>query len=181
MKNTQYYLDHEFPNEGKLAWFRDFRPHFSASVLAPINRLVHRKEDILIGFILMSCAIDYLAGFWWGESTQEGLQRKSYTGFIDSYFLPRKRYSSQGLYDSLRNGLVHMFTIKKGLYELTYSEPENHLKVGSHGFIILNASNFRDDLFTAANRYFNNVEASPELLYKAFERFRRDGFIVWVD
>ncbi|MGD0275411.1 MAG: hypothetical protein ABSB79_05065 [Syntrophales bacterium] len=181
MKSGQNYLDHSSPDAAKIAWFHDFRSHFNASVLEPINRFVYSQEDILIGFILMSCAIDYLAGFWWGESTEGGLGRKAYTRFIDRYFIPRKRYNSQGIYDSLRNGLVHMFTIKKSLYELTFHEPENHLTVGKHGYIILNASNFRDDLFAAANRYFNEVEITPELLDKAFERYRRDGFIAWVD
>lgn len=95
MKSTHDYLNQVSPEAGKMAWFHDFRPHFNVSVLEPINRFVNTREDILIGFILMSCAIDYLAGFWWGESTEAGLGRKAYTGFIDRYFIPRKRYNSR--------------------------------------------------------------------------------------
>ena len=57
----------------------------------------------------MTCAIDYLAGFWWGKSTIGNVQLV-YTRFVKEYF-PKDRYDPEGLYDSLRNGLLHMFTI----------------------------------------------------------------------
>lgn len=54
----------------RLSWFRnEFRPHFNEWVLGPIDRLV-TSQDALIGFIVMACAIDYLAGFWWGKDTK---------------------------------------------------------------------------------------------------------------
>src|SRR3972149_9846502 len=90
-----------------LVWFQKyFKPHFINWVIDPINRLVV-SDDALIGFIFMSCAIDYLASFWWGKDTT-GNVKKAYTGFIDKYFSPGK-YDSLGLYESLRNGLVHLF------------------------------------------------------------------------
>lgn len=159
----------------KLAWFQsDFRPHFDKWVIGPINRLV-REEDALIGFILMACAIDYLAGFWWGESTK-GKVQEAYSNFIDAYF-PKGRYDAIGLYDSLRNGLVHMFTIKNKKYALTHNNPGCHLKVDRNGQIILNAGDFRDDLITAKERYFTDVEEEPYLLDKVLERYSRDGFL----
>lgn len=162
-------------SDEKLKWFREvFRPHFDEWVFGPIDRLVP-SDDALIGFIFMACAVDYLAGFSWGESTQ-GKVQAAYVAFIDQYF-PRSRYDSKGLYDSLRNGLVHMFTIKGKKYALTHKNPALHLKQDRDGHIILNAGDFRDDLHSAKERYFTAVEAQPQLLDKCVERYVRDGFL----
>lgn len=158
----------------KIEWLREFRSHFDGWVFHPINRLVS-SHDALVGFIFMACAMDYLAGFWWGKST-EGEVKKAYTGFIDEYF-PKGRYDANGLYDSLRNGLVHMFTIKKKKYALIHEHPKLHLKADRTGHIILNAGDFRDDLTTAKERYFDDVEAKTDLLDKMIERFVRDSFM----
>jgi hypothetical protein len=133
------------------------------------------SEDALIGFIFMACAIDYLAGFWLGESTK-GKVSEAYKGFIDKYF-PPDRYDSDGLYDSLRNGLVHMFTIKGKRYGLKHNRPDVHLRAAQSGQIILNAADFRDDLRAAADSYFEDAESDPELLDRLIRRYRRDGFL----
>jgi hypothetical protein len=178
MKSALEYLDDPL---GKRIWFRDFRPHFNHLVLDPIRKVAFTREEMLIWFVFMSCSIDYLAGFWWGEDLGIGMARQAYVGFINEYFKPRGRYNAKGLYDSLRNGLVHLFTIKNKMYELTFDEPEKHLTVSHNSFIVLNAGNFRDDLITAANLYFNDVEKKPDLLDRAFQRYKRDGFISWLD
>jgi len=163
------------PHPQKLDWFRNyFRPHFDVWVIGPINRLVNTR-DALIGFIFMACAIDYLAGFWWGRST-EGNVKDAYTGFINEYF-QKSRYDAKGLYDSLRNGLVHMFTIKNKKYALTHNNPSLHLNISSNAQKILNAGDFRDDLIAAKERYFDDVEAKPKLLDKVLDRYNRDGFL----
>jgi hypothetical protein len=170
---TTHGLNH--PNADRLSWFRKcFRPHFKEWVFGPTDRLV-ASQDALIGFILMACAIDYLAGFWWGKKTTNSV-RAAYTGFVDAYF-PKGRYDAQGLYDSLRNGLVHMFTIKNKKYALTHNRGDMHLKSDSAGQIILNAADFRDDLVKARDRYFDQVEITPDLLDNLWERYSRDGFL----
>lgn len=159
----------------RLSWFRnEFRPHFNEWVLGPIDRLVP-SQDALIGFIVMACAIDYLAGFWWGKDTK-GKVQVAYTRFIDTYF-PKGRYDAKGLFDSLRNGLIHMFTIKNRKYALIHNRPDMHLKSDTAGQIILNATDFRDDLVTATDKYFDEVETNPNLLDKLWDRFSRDGFL----
>jgi hypothetical protein len=159
----------------KLEWFRnEFRPHFNTMVFGPINRLVI-SDDALIGFIFMACAIDYLAGFRLGASTKNKVQ-DTYIKFIDEYF-PPDRYDSAGLSDSLRNGLVHMFTIKNKKYALTHNNPHLHLIIDRNGQTILNAANFRDDLVAASKHYFDDVEVKSDLLDKLLERYQRDGFL----
>lgn len=65
-----------------LKWFKDdFRPHFDQWVMGPIDRVVN-SDDALIGFILMSCAIDYLAGFLYGESTDKHVT-EAYKNFLN--------------------------------------------------------------------------------------------------
>ena len=167
--------------DGKRIWFKDFRPHFNDWVINPIKGFPFNREYMLIGFVFMSCSIDYLSGFWWGESRELGMSRQAYVGFINEYFRPRGRYDAKGIYDSLRNGLVHLFTIKNKMYELTIDESERHLTMSHNNYIILNASNFRNDLIDAANRYFDEVEKNPQLLDKAFQRYERDGFVRWID
>jgi len=44
---------------------------------------------MLIGFVFMSCCIDYLSGFWWGDNREIGMVRQAYVGFINEYFRPR--------------------------------------------------------------------------------------------
>ena len=124
----------------------------------------------------MTCAIDWLASFWWGESTT-GKNKAAYTGFVGEYFRPIGRYDPDSLYDSLRNGLVHMFTIKGRKYALTHNSPILHLIQTGDGQIVLNAGDFRDDLVAAKDRYFSEVETKPDLLKKLVERYRRDGFL----
>jgi hypothetical protein len=178
MKSAPEYLN--IP-DGKRLWFQDFRPHFNYIVLDPIKKFPCKMDDMLICFVFMSCSIDYLSGFWWGEDKGIGMVRQAYVGFINEYFRPRGLYNAKGIYDSLRNGLVHLFTIKNKMYELTFDEPERHLTVSPNSYIILNAGSFRKDLIDAANRYFDEVEKSPDLLDKAFQRYERDGFVRWID
>ena len=163
------------PSQEDINWFRNkFRPNFNEMVMDPINRLVPSR-DALIGFIFMSCAIDYLAGFWWGESTKRKVG-PTFTKFIDTYFVPN-RYDSKDLYDSLRNGLVHMFTIKDKKYGLVHNKTMLHLKTSTDGHIMLNAEDFRDDLIVAKELYFRDVETDSIYMNRLKDRHSRDGFL----
>ncbi len=159
----------------KLQWFRErFRPHFDSWVTGTIGRYISVPEA-LISFILVACAIDWLAGLWWGKSTK-GEVKEAYTGFIDEFFPPGK-YDADGLYDSLRNGLVHMFTIKGRKYALSHNKSWLHLKHNTSGEIYLNAEDFFADWLTAKNKFFDAVDKDPVLLDKLLERYERDGFL----
>jgi len=167
-------VDPRAPRPDKEAWFGSFPSHFAEWVFGPIERLM-RGDDALVSFILMSCAIDYLAGFWWGRSTKRE-SAEAYTAFVRTYF-PSNRYDPDGVYDSLRNGLVHMFTIKDRRYALTHNRPDLHLVKDRKNQVVLNASDFYSDLKAAANMYFNDVATTPDLLDKAYERYSSDGFL----
>lgn len=162
-------------DERKLMWFKnDFRPHFDEWVIAPAARMIAMPEG-MPAFIWLACTIDWLAGFWWGKSTKN-VVKKAYTGFIKEYF-PINSYDPEALYDSLRSGLVHMYTIKHKKYALTHQHPEIHLKPNREGYELLNLEDFFQDLIMAKNKYFDAVERDVMLLDKAIERHTRDGFL----
>jgi hypothetical protein len=102
--------------------------------------------------------------------------KKDYIEFINLYFTPGK-YDSRGIYESLRCGLVHKFTIMGKKYGLTHNYPARHLRSTRDNQIVLNASSFGDDLWNAAQKYFDEVEADPQKLQKLIERFNKYGFL----
>jgi hypothetical protein len=137
------------------------------------------KEEPLIAFIVVSCAIDWLAGFWWGRTTRRAV-KQAYTGFVETYFPPGK-YEAEALYDSLRNGLVHLFAIKNRKYALVHDKPEWHLRKTSDGRqVVLNVEDFVGDWVAAKDKFFDAVERDPVLLDKALDRYDRDGFLGFV-
>ena len=162
----------------KLTWFKtDFRPHFDEWVGGTADRMVKASDDVGVAmpaFIWLTCSIDWLAELWWGKSTR-GNVRKAYTGFLKTYF--STAYNPDYLYDSLRNGLVHSFTIKSGHYALKHRAPEIHLRANSQGYVLLNLENFYQDWLDAKNRFFNDIENNSDMLTRAYERVTRDGFL----
>lgn len=158
----------------QITWVQNhFQPHFDKWVIEPIEDLIN-TQHALAGFILMTCAIDYLAGFYWGQSTKQN-SKKAYTQFVGKYF--PSCYDPEELYDSLRNGLVHMFTIKNKTYSLIHNRSNLHLQADKHGQTILNAQDFFNDLKVAKDQYFVDVVHQQGLLDKLIDRYQRDGFL----
>lgn len=158
-----------------LSWFRtEFRPQFEILVVKPAQHMVQNSETKMPAFVWIACAIDWLAGFWWGKSTKNA-NKDSYTGFINAFF-PVNTYDPDNLYDSLRNGLIHMYTIKNVKYLLTDGNPSLHLEM-RYGQQILNLENFFADFMVAKEKFFEKVEQDPKLLENVIERYRRDGFL----
>lgn len=162
----------------KLEWFeREFRPHFDEWVVETARRMVNAGDDIGVAmpaFIWLTCGIDWLAGFWWGTSTRNHV-KQAYTGFVKTYF--SSVYNAEDLYDSLRNGIVHSFTIKNHRYALKHRQPEMHLRPNAQGFELINLENFFQDWQDAKNKFFDDVEQKPDLLDRVYERYVRDGFL----
>jgi hypothetical protein len=159
--------------EEKLRWLSWFRAHFDDWVTRTIESYVD-EPDALTGFLWIACAIEWLAGFWYGASTK-GKSGEVYRDWLKEYFPPV--YDPDLLYDSLRNGLVHSFTIKGKHYGLLYNNSRYHLRKDTNGQTMLNARDFFDDWQTAKEKYFDEVERDAALLDKAFERFARDEFL----
>lgn len=122
-----YSYDRHWSVEHKLEWFKtSFRSRFEIWVISPAQAMIDHPNGGMPAFVWLTCAIDWAAGFWWGKPTIEkdakgrikNENKKCYTGFINEYFT-KDMYDADGLWDSLRNGLVHMYTIKGAKYALT--------------------------------------------------------------
>lgn len=162
----------------KLQWFKnDFRPHFDEWVEAPAKRMIAADDSVGVAmpaFIWLICAIDWLAGYLYGGPT-DNVNRASYIRFINEYF-PKQKYDAQSMYEKLRCGLVHMYTIKDNRYALTHRRPEFHLYLGDGGLEVINLEDFYADWSFAKNSYFDAVERNSVLLEKAYNR-HQSGFL----
>lgn len=166
--------------DDKIEWFRNaLKPDMERWVFSRIMRLL--SSDPFAAFILMACAIDYLAGYWCGGKTVED----DYKRFINEFFPKNsdgtERYFADKLYQSLRNGLIHNMALLGAAYTLTDKRPSLHLAPGPSGSRNLNAESFFDDLLRARDSYFEMVEKDPDLLLKATRRHNLHGFMRIVD
>jgi len=149
-------------------------------VLGSINQTYEATKNLeggstpLAAFILISCAIDFLAGFMCGISSfqpKPGESPRNYTAFVTRY-LPQ--YDPRDIYKNIRCRLAHNYTIG-GDVGLTHLNPERHDPSGSRGEKIINLENFLADFRAAANAYFHDLATDSEL-QAAFERRFPLGF-----
>lgn len=159
--------------DDRVNWARiKFKTIIEESIFNRLEKL--RNTDPLVAFIYMSCAIDYLAGFWHGRKNRTDQQ--DYKEVVDKYFPLNndgsKRYDANALYEDLRCDLVHNFTVGK-TYVLTHGESEKHLKKTDTRQTVLNAESFEADLRRSKENYFRAINFEPELCLAAIERYRR--------
>jgi len=115
-----------------------------------------KSKGVCLSFVIIACAIDYLASFNYGGDTT-GHAREAYTDFLKEYEWFTKKYNPEDIYDSLRCGLVHNFTIHGGKFTLTHNHPELHLTTHK-GQIVLNYEDFYCDLKRLKEEYFEKVK-----------------------
>jgi len=133
-----------------------------------------KSKGVCLTFVIMACAIDYLASFNVGGKTKN----KDYINFLGEYDWFVKKYNPTDIYESLRCGLVHNFTIHGGKFALTHNHPEQHL-TKHKGQIILNYEDFYCDLKRLKEEYFEKVE-DPKggKIANFMNRYERLGFLL---
>jgi hypothetical protein len=145
-------------------------------VLGSINQTYEATKNLeggstpLAAFILISCAIDFLAGFMCGVTSfqpKPGESSKNYKAFVTKY-LPQ--YDPGDVYNNIRCRLAHNYTIG-GNVGLTHLHPELHDPKGSKGRKIINFENFFADFRAAANEYFNDLATDSHLRAAFPKRF----------
>jgi len=120
-------------------------------------------------FILASCFIDYLAGFYYGgESTPS-----HYKGFVKK-FLPM--YNRNSLYHDLRCKIVHNYS-EGGSYHFIDNTPDVHMATAKDGRIVVNLENFICDIKDVMERYFKLLENDVPLRNKAIIRYQNLGIL----
>jgi hypothetical protein len=116
----------------------------------------------LAAFILVSCAVDFLAGFMCGITSFQpkgGESSKNYKAFVTRY-LPQ--YDPGDVYNNIRCRLAHNYTIG-GNMVLTHLHAERHDPKGNKGQKIINFENFFADFQAAANQYFSDLATDSNL------------------
>jgi len=147
---------------------------FNRWIIGSIKDL-SKSEGISLAFVLMSCAIDYLASFNIGGETNPN----DYKNFLRGYKWFIKKYNPDDIYHSLRCGLVHNFTIKDGKYTLIHKRPDLHLKIDPKGKIILNFEDFFKDFKRLKKEYFKKIkDPKNKKAGNFFKRFQTLGFLM---
>ncbi len=121
----------------------------------------------LAAFILLSSAIDVIAGFYAGRKSLEepGLGRQ-YKKFITDYM---PQYNPEKVYRLIRCSLVHNFIVGPNM-ALTHGNSSLHLKT-LDGMDFKNFEDFFENFKLAVKNYFNDVEQSDDLKRKFIWRF----------
>ena len=132
-----------------------------------------KSKGVCLTFVIIACAIDYLASFNVGGRTK----KRDYINFLKEYGQFVKKYNPTDIYESLRCGLVHNFTIHNGKFTLTHNHPELHLKTYK-GQIMLNFEDFYYDLKRLKKEYFDKVKSPNNGKYENFSnRLYTLGFL----
>lgn len=135
-----------------------------------------RKPDSgtpLAVFILVSCAIDALAGFYVGrDSFKTRDLGKNYKDFLAAYM---PQYSADDLYYGIRCSLAHNYTIDRKI-GLTHGQTLHNIKFKNKKINkIINLDYFLPDFKEAVEKYFLDLESTPNLRNN-FERRYQLGF-----
>jgi hypothetical protein len=148
---------------------------FVSLALEDINRALHIKTNTTMAvFILGSCFIEALAGFYCGQ-TDPNLRGKSQDQFVKfvTRYLPK--YKPLDLWQSLRNGLVHSYTDKGKYLYVNKKENLHHLQENQGGGLIINDENFVKELEIAYKQFKSDILSDPDIFSKVKQRFNSFG------
>jgi len=116
-------------------------------------------------YILASCFIDYLAGFYYGHKST----KDDYINFVNKYL---RRYDGKQVYYSVRNGLVHNYSVERDFVFSEKGIDGPHLGKYKNGKTVLNLEDFLADIENAMSKYFKALEHDNNLRRRAINRFR---------
>jgi hypothetical protein len=121
-------------------------------------------------FILASCFIDYLAGFYCGHKAT----REDYKNFVRTFLTD---YDPDKLYHDLRCELVHNYS-EGGSYAFTDMEKAGkHLSKLNDGRALINLGHFSTDIRNAMDKYFKLLETDQKIVNKSLIRYRKVGLL----
>ncbi len=131
-------------------------------------KIIANSEAKISAFILLSCFIEYIAGFRYGKTSKD-----SYTKFVAEYL---KKYIPKKLKNDLRNKIVHNYS-EGGTYALAFNKPHLHLSIVHNKRVLLNLEDFLEDIENAALRYFNEMETNSKIFELAKKRYSEYGIL----
>lgn len=125
----------------------------------------------IASFILCTCFIDQLSGFRYNSKKM----RYRFEKFVDHYL---EMYYPKKLCSDLRNKLVHNFSLGESYVitqEMDYAHNRQNKK--GTGTVLLNLSNFIQDLEDAFNVYMLQLRTDPECRNNALLWFKEHNII----
>jgi hypothetical protein len=125
----------------------------------------------LAAFLLLSCGIDAISGFYAGRTSEHGTGAQ-YKSFVRKYM---PTYSPENMYEKLRCALAHNFAVDQGL-ALTHGQSHLHNVRDLTGeTIVKNFENVFFDFQAGIKRYFEDLDSSDDLKLRFMNRFRKFG------
>ena len=134
---------------------------------------VSKSEGVSLTFVLISCGIDYLTCLNFGERST----KQRYIAFLKEYNWFTDKYSPEDIYQSLRCGLVHNFSIHNKKYVLIHNRTDYHLKITDTGQIVLNFQDFFEDFKRLKKEYFEKVNNDQNKRAKFIKCLKEIGFL----
>lgn len=130
----------------------------------------------MAGFILGCCFIDTMAGFYAGIDKEESKRnsRKRFEDFVEKY-LPK--YDREKLWEDLRCGLVHSYTVGQTHVFTDAYKAGFHFDTTKRGKIILNLEDFCADLRKAYKNFRNDILTKNEIFLNAKRRYEFLGLM----
>lgn len=179
MKNPTEVETKNLIREVKKSFFKDFYRQVKEIARPGLKKKGHK----LIGIILTSMFIDYLAGFYNGVTVKNLYKNsgKRYKDFIRKY-LPNYNYDE--MWRDIRSRLVHNYSVGKN-YAFTHMSLDGkhfaHVK-HSNGkvYTIFNLEDFIKDVETAGKKYLKDLSVDKNLQIKAMKRRRSLGIMTYI-
>ncbi|HCK83748.1 MAG TPA: hypothetical protein DHW63_04300 [Hyphomonadaceae bacterium] len=128
-------------------WFRDI-------YLRGIPFLLRQNDTAFLSFLCVVSATDALSGYRYeGEANRM-------PDFVRTYFPDKYKEHAENLY-LFRCRMLHNFS--PAHFSVVHAMPELHLQHSSVGDTVLDDGTFFSDMSIAAEKYFEEMEASAEL------------------
>lgn len=136
--------------------------------------LKYNSRGISLGFVIMSCAIDYLAGL--NKGTDQNTNGNDYKQFLRQCDWFSKKYDVEDIYNFIRCGLVHNYSLRAAKYGLMHNHPEKHLAI-EDGRTILNYEDFFQDIKRLKKEFFEKIKTDNSASERLVERVKNFGFL----
>ena len=126
-----------------------------------------KKVASMSCFVLLSCFIDYLSGYYSGSKKTT---KRYFLEFCERY-LPR--YDANVLYKDIRCKLVHQYTEPRSLIFSDSSKREHLGKYQDR--LIMDLDTFIEDIESAWLEYRSDIMKDEQIYKKALKRYLENG------
>ncbi len=140
-----------------------------------IERILPPNPNLAV-FILGACFIDAMASFRFGvtkEMIKDGKIGERFKNFVKEY-LPK--YNADDLWDSLRCGLVHLYTAY-GKYAFANKKRHFHHRKDNRGRTIINDEDFCEELKDVYEKLKDDILNNKEVYLNATKRLNSMGIM----